>query len=151
MTRRSADGLRLALTLAGLAISAYLTLLHYDANVPLACSRGALVDCETVLGSPSATVAGVPVAVWGLVWFVPQLAMVAMSLRAGDRPEPAALRRAALLWILGGVVGVLWLVYQEIGVIGKICAWCTGVHVIILALLVVHVVSEPTRPATAAL
>jgi uncharacterized membrane protein len=38
-----------------------------------------------------------------------------------------------------GTLMVLWLVYQEIGVIGKICAWCTAVHVLVLALLVVQV------------
>lgn len=145
MQRRSYDRLRLALTLAGLAIAAYLTLLHYDSNVPLACTRGALVDCETVLGSPSATVMGIPVAVWGLMWFLPQLALVGLSMREPDASRPQWLNTAELGWLLAGTAGVLWLVYQELGVIGMICAWCTGVHVIILALLVIHVVGDPQR------
>ena len=145
MPLRSYDRLRLAFTLAGLAIAAYLTLLHYDANVPLACTRGALVDCETVLGSPSATVMGIPVAVWGLVWFLPQLALVGWSMRPPDARGPRWLNAAGLGWLLAGTVGVLWLVYQELGVIGKICAWCTAIHVIILALVVIHVLSEPLR------
>jgi uncharacterized membrane protein len=37
-----------------------------------------------------------------------------------------------------GTTGVLYLVYQEVGVIGKLCAWCTAVHVIIISMLIVQ-------------
>jgi uncharacterized membrane protein len=36
-------------------------------------------------------------------------------------------------------------VYQEIGVVGRICLWCSAVHVLVLSLLVVQVVSDPVR------
>jgi uncharacterized membrane protein len=39
-----------------------------------------------------------------------------------------------------GVAGGLYLDYQEVGVVGKICAWCTAVHVIIVAMAVVQAV-----------
>jgi uncharacterized membrane protein len=145
MTVRAHDRLRLALTLLGLAIAAYLTILHYDTNVPLVCSAGAVVDCEQVLSSASSMLFGVPVAAWGLAWFAVELALVAFSLRARVAPEPAWLRNAGLAWVLGGTAMVLWFVYQEIGVVGKICLWCTAIHVLVLALLVVQVVSDPGR------
>jgi uncharacterized membrane protein len=144
MSLRAYDRVRLALTAIGLVVAGYLTLLHYDTRVPLVCSAGAIVDCRTVLGSPSAVVLGVPVAVFGLLWFTVALVLAARAVRAGDLVPPLA-RRADLTWLLIGVASVLWLVYQEVGVIGKICAWCTVIHLIILALLGVHVVSEPTR------
>ncbi len=138
---RTTDRLTLLLTLAGLLISGYLTLLHYDSSVPLVCSAGSYVNCETVLTSPSATVAGVPVAVWGLVWFgfatLFALALVSAGART-DSPTLGELRRVALVWTVAGVVGVMYLVYQEVGVIGKICAWCTAVHVIIVLMLIVQ-------------
>lgn len=145
MRQRTADRLTLALALVGLLIVGYLTLLHYDSSVPLVCSAGSYVNCETVLTSPSATVLGVPVAVWGLAWFTVASALAAGLLRAQVRDAWNTLRIASLAWTAAGTVGVLYLVYQEVGVIGKLCAWCTGVHVIIVAMLVVQVAGLPER------
>ena len=150
MTLRSYDRLRLLLTVAGLLISGYLTLLHYDTNVPLVCSGGALVNCQQVLTSPSAFVMGIPVALLGLAWFVVALALAVLSARSRNAGEPAWLRTGGLAWVLAGTATVFWLVYQEIGVVGKICAWCTAVHVIVLALLVVQVKSDPLSAGPAA-
>jgi uncharacterized membrane protein len=138
----------MTLSAAGLLIAAYLTLLHYDASVPLVCAGGSLVNCEQVLTSPSAFVAGIPVAALGVLWFAVSLALALLSFRVRERGEPSWLRRAGLAWVLVGTASVLWLVYQEVGVVGKLCAWCTAVHLLVLALLVVHVVSEPL-PASA--
>ena len=150
MQLRSYDRLRVGLSAAGLLIAGYLTLLHYDRNVPLVCSGGSVINCEQVLTSPSAFVAGIPVAVLGLCWFAAALALALMSSRARAAGEPAWLRAGGLAWTLVGTGTVLWLVYQEIGVIGKICAWCTAVHVLVLALLVVQVMSDPLRARPAA-
>ncbi len=139
MTSSGYDRLRLALSVAGLGVSTYLTLLHYDSDVPLVCSAGSFVDCATVLTSPSSTVVGVPVAVWGLLWFVLAVALSLLFLRHPAGRKPGALRFAGLGWALVGTATVLWLVYQEIGVVGKLCAWCTVVHVVVLSLLVVEV------------
>ena len=145
MERRGYDRWRLALALAGALISAYLALLHFDAGIPLVCSAGSFVNCERVLTSPSSVVLGVPVAVYGVVWFVVAAALAGASLRAGRAPEPPRLRTAALGWTGAGVASVLWLVYQELGVVGRLCAWCTAVHGLVLALLVLQVVSDPRR------
>lgn len=152
MHLRSYNRIRLALASAGLLVAGYLTLLHYDSNIPLVCGAGtgSVVNCEQVLTSPSSVVFGVPVAVWGLLWFVVALGISVAALRSGRPGEPAPLRAAAFAWTLVGTLSVLWLVYQEVGVIGKICAWCTVVHVLVLALLVVEVRSFPLRTEGAA-
>jgi uncharacterized membrane protein len=141
MRGRTADRITFVLAVAGLCIAAYLTLLHYDSRVPLVCTAGSLVNCETVLASPSATVLHVPVAVWGVVWFAVAVGLGAVVLRV-DRgagsPYSPALRRASFAWSAMGTAGVLYLVYQEVGVIGKLCAWCTAVHVIIISMLIVQ-------------
>jgi uncharacterized membrane protein len=139
MRSGSLHRLRLALAAMGLAIAGYLTVLHYDTRVPLVCARGSFVDCESVLGSPSSMVLGLPVAVWGLLWFAAAFVMALLAARAGQRGEVGALGAAGLAWALVGTVAVLWLLYQEIGVVGRICAWCTAVHVLVLTLLVVEV------------
>ena len=138
MRRHAADRLILALTTAGLLIAGYLTLLHYDSGVPLVCSASSFVNCETVLTSPSATFAGVPVAVWGLGWFGVALVFAVLLLRAKAGDDGSTLRTASRAWTGAAVIGVLYLVYQEVGVVGKLCAWCTAVHVIILAMAVVQ-------------
>ncbi len=141
MSLRSSDRLRLVLTTLGLAIAAYLTLLHYDTSIPLVCGRGTIVDCETVLSSPSSTVLGAPVALWGLLWFGVAFVLGVLTARAPGSGR-SGLRTAGLAWTLIGTGAVLWLVYQEIGVIGKICAWCTAIHVLVLTLLVVQVLEK---------
>jgi len=145
MRLRGYDRLRMALIVAGLLIAGYLTLLHYDTNVPLVCSGGTFVNCEQVLTSASAFLFGVPVAVWGLAWFAVALVLALLSSRPRAGGEPAWLRAAGFGWVLAGTANVLWLVYQELGVIGKICAWCTAIHAVVLALLVIQVMSDPLR------
>jgi uncharacterized membrane protein len=140
MRSRTGDRAVLALAIAGLLVAGYLTLLHYDSSVPLVCSAGSFVNCEAVLTSPSAMFAGVPVAVWGVVWFGAALCFAGLLLRAGDSPGGSRVRLASRGWTAAGVAGVLYLVYQEVGVVGKICAWCTAVHVIIVAMAVVQAV-----------
>lgn len=138
MRRRSVDRLTIALAVAGLLIAGYLTLLHYDSSVPLVCGAGSFVNCETVLTSPSAFFAGVPVAVWGLGWFGVAVVLGALVLRGQAAEKPSAERTASRVWTAMGVVGVLYLVYQEVGVVGKICAWCTAVHLIVLTMAVLQ-------------
>jgi uncharacterized membrane protein len=136
---RAYDRLRIGLSVAGLGIAGYLTLLHYNSDIPLVCAGGSFIDCATVLNSPSAVVFGIPVAVWGLAWFGVAMALSVLFLRCPAGAAPPALRAAGLGWALAGAVGVLWLVYQELGVVGRLCAWCTAVHVAVLAILVVEV------------
>ncbi|MDE3053201.1 MAG: vitamin K epoxide reductase family protein [Gemmatimonadota bacterium] len=145
MTLRGYDRWRVGLTGLGVLVSGYLTLLHYDRNVPLVCSSGSLVNCEQVLTSPSSMVLGVPVAAFGLGWFLVALALAWASLRPRAAMEPPGLRATALAWTAAGIASVLWLIYEELGVVGKVCLWCTVVHLLVLALLVLQVLSDPLR------
>ena len=62
--------LALAASVAGLGVSIYLTAVHY-AGVPLACPAGGTINCEAVLSSPYAVIAGtaIPTSAAGIVWF----------------------------------------------------------------------------------
>ncbi|NUT99453.1 MAG: vitamin K epoxide reductase family protein [Saccharothrix sp.] len=125
---RWVPGVSLALALAGLALSAYLTVAHYAADA-LLCEEGAVVDCGKVTTSEQSELLGVPVAVLGLAFFV---FVTVLCL-------PFAWRDRRLHWVrLGSAgVGVLFVVYliaAEFLLIGKICLWCTAVHVVTLAL-----------------
>ena len=120
--------LSLLLSIAGLLTSAYLTYTHFNANA-LLCSADAVIDCETVTTSDQSEFLGIPVAFLGLAFFA-LLTVICL---------PFAWRIDALKWVRLGAIGigvlmVVYLVAAEILIIGKICLWCTVVHVITLAL-----------------
>lgn len=123
------------MALVGIAISIYLTSVHY-LKTPLACSTTGLIDCETVLASRYSVVPGtdLPITLPGMFFFVVSLGLagVALASRWRGQPEPTRLRLAHVLWSLFGLVFVLYLVYAEIVKLNRICAWCTGVHLLTL-------------------
>ena len=128
------DSARLAalalLGLAGIGVSAYLTVVHASL-APLACSASGVVDCERVLSSPFAQIlgSGVPTSAAGLLWFAGSAALAAAEWR---RPFSALLARLHLTWVAAGMVTVLFLVSVEIVRLGTICAWCSAAHVLVL-------------------
>ena len=137
---------QLVLATAGLLISAYLTATHYFAEqVPLACSTGGIVDCEQVTHSAESMVGPLPVAVLGVVWFAGYLLLLgarAMSAR------PNGLINLHMVWAVLGLASVFYLVYAELFLIGALCLWCTGVHVIV-ALLFLMTLWDTTAPRAA--
>jgi uncharacterized membrane protein len=123
----------LGLAVAGLAVSAYLTVVHYTSSSILACGGSGLVDCERVTTSAQSVIVGIPVAVLGIAWFVPTAALVSP---VAWRSRAPWVRWARLADIAVGMGMVLWLVYAELFVIRAICLWCTVVHLIVFALFV---------------
>jgi len=112
---------------AGLGISIYLTAVHY-AGVPLACPANGTIDCEAVLSSPYAVIAGtaVPTSVAGIVWFtVSALLWI------------CRFTRLQLAWSIAGLVTVLSLVFVEIVRLGAICIWCTAAHVLVVLIFLI--------------
>ena len=114
----------LAAAVAGLAVSIYLTYEHYNANSSLACPRTSTVDCQKVTTSSWSSIAGVPVAVLGLSYFVVMVAVLALPTVRRE----VQLARGALA--AAGVLMVFWLVYVELFKVDAIGLWCTAVHVL---------------------
>ena len=129
----------LALAAAGLAVSAYLTVVHYTTTVKLACSTTGVVNCEKVTTSAQSMLAGVPVALLGVVFFV---VAGALCLPVAWRLRSAAVRIARIGWMVAGIAMVLHLVYAELFQIDAICLWCTSVHVITVILFAAVLVAE---------
>jgi uncharacterized membrane protein len=120
--------------LLGLGMSTYLTIVHYAASaVPLACPATGGINCQKVTTSPQSMIFGVPVALYGAVWFV---VMVAANV------GPAW--RSPRLWIILGRLGlavagmgfVIYLIYAELFLINAICLECTSVHILTFILFV---------------
>lgn len=116
--------------LGGIGISVYLTIVHY-AGIPLVCSTAGAVDCERVLSSGYAVIAGsgVPTSVAGIVWF--SVSSILAATRLAGRSSPA-MARIHLIWAGIGLAIALVLVFVEIVQLGAICIWCTAAHALVL-------------------
>ena len=115
----------------GLGISAYLTVVHYQGIAPICPAHAGIVDCEAVVTSQWSAILGVPVPVLGLVFFA---GMLAFQLPAAWRSHQQWVRVARMAGSVVSVAMILWLVYVELFLVGRICLWCTSVHVLTFAL-----------------
>jgi uncharacterized membrane protein len=124
--------------LLGAGVAGYLTYVHYAELEPFCVGGGG--GCERVQSSDQSELAGVPVAVIGLVNY---LVITACLLLAGGRLHPAA---AALA--LAGFGFSVYLTYVELFVIDAICQWCLANAVIATALagLTVALVAVEPEP-----
>ncbi|GGT54216.1 vitamin K epoxide reductase family protein [Actinomadura citrea] len=129
------------LTLAGFGISVYLTISHYDEGA-LVCSASRTVDCHAVTTSEYSTLAGIPMPLYGLAFFVAFAAlMTPWALRSTWPP----LRWGRVASVAVGVLFVVYLVTVELALLHKICLWCTGVHAVTVLLFLLVLADEFRR------
>jgi uncharacterized membrane protein len=133
-------------SLAGIAISVYLTISHYQ-DLPLACSTGSTFDCGAVTTSSYSLFpgTGIPVSLLGIGWFVVSGALALLALQGTDWRLGSWL---LIAWGLAGTVFVLYLVYAELVLIHRICEWCTAVHLLVLVSLLAALTRVSPSPAT---
>jgi uncharacterized membrane protein len=104
-----------AVALAGLAIAAYLTVVHYAGGTPVcAIAHG----CAVVQQSDYADLAGVPVALLGVGGYA---AILVTLLRDGE-----AARTATAFLALVGFGFSAWLTWVEVAELRAVCIWCVG-------------------------
>jgi uncharacterized membrane protein len=120
-----------ALSLAGLGVSIYLTIAHFNQSVSLVCPASSTINCEKVTTSPESYLLGIPVAVLGLAFY---LFMAVANSPWVWRVTWPPLRWARIGSVVAGMLFVLYLIYCELFRIGAICLWCTSVHVITFCL-----------------
>jgi uncharacterized membrane protein len=116
-----------------------LTIVHYT-SVPLVCSTTGAINCEQVLSSPYAVIAGttLPTSAAGMVWFAVSAALAGMRL-AG--PSSSLVPRLQLAWSAIGLTTIVGLVFIEIVVLGAICIWCTAAHTLVIAIFLLSLAS----------
>ena len=122
-----------ALALAGIFISLYLTLYKIGVIGELTCSIG---SCETVNTSKWSLFLGLPVAAWGLLFYLDVFVIALVGTTA--RLEYESL--ISVLIVAEAGVGVLfsaWLTYLELAVIHAICIWCVTSATVVTLILIV--------------
>jgi len=135
-----AQAAAILLSVAGVGVSIYLTLLHYAGATP-ACPVSGAVNCEAVLSSSYAVLPGtsIPTSVAGIAWF--GISALLWAWRFGP---------LHLAWSAVGLLTVLYLVFIEIVRIGAICLWCTAAHVLVVAIAMIAVAMWTSRERAAA-
>lgn len=124
-----------ALALAGIFISLYLTLYKLGVIGELSCTIG---SCETVNTSKWSRFLGLPVAAWGLLFYLDVFAVALI----GTLPRFENERVISIVLVAETAVGVLfsaWLTYLELAVIHAICIWCVTSAVIVTVILLVSI------------
>jgi uncharacterized membrane protein len=115
----SARTLRVTLTLltvAGLGVAGYLTYVHYAGINPV-CTAGG--SCEKVQTSVYSRLAGVPVALIGLLGYSAILGLLIAR-------ESESTRFAAMALTLVGFAFSAYLTYRELYSIHAVCEWCAS-------------------------
>ena len=124
-----------ALALAGIFISLYLTLYKLGVIGELSCTFG---SCETVNTSRWSVFLGLPVAAWGLLFYLDVFGVALMGTMPRWENEPVF----SIILVAEAAIGVLfsaWLTYLELAVIEAICIWCVTSAVIVVVILLVSI------------
>ena len=123
------------LALIGVFVSTYLTLYKLGYIGELKCAVG---SCETVNTSRWATLFGLPVAVWGLGFYVSALLLAMLSIQ--EKYADSRAFSVAFVALTGwGVVFSGWLTYLELFVINAICIWCVTSACIVAIMFLVSI------------
>ena len=116
------------LAIGGIGIASYLTVVHF-ADQPIVCSG--IGDCEKVNSSSYAKLAGIPIAVLGLISYVTMLVLALGALIRRD----AMLVAAAWGIALAAFGFSMYLTYVELEVLDAICIWCVASASVVTAML----------------
>ncbi|MFA6042381.1 MAG: vitamin K epoxide reductase family protein [Patescibacteria group bacterium] len=120
------------LSLAGIAVSAYALKLHYSVEPSTFCNFNATFNCDVVNKSWASQIAGVPVALLGIIGYALMLVVSLWLLLMKKLPTLAW--GGLALASLGGLGFSLFLTGVEIFDLKTFCVLCLGSQVVMLAI-----------------
>jgi uncharacterized membrane protein len=126
LSDRTLRGLAAVVALCGIGVAGYLTWAHYQ-HSQVVCVVGG--GCETVQKSSYSEIAGVPVALLGLISYCGILGLIAWD-------APWARVGAATLALVGLLFSA-YLLAVQLFVIDAVCVWCVTNDVLIAPALAV--------------
>lgn len=131
-----------ALALAGVGLATYLAMYKLGMIGTLACTVG---QCETVNLSKWSILLGIPVAVWGLGFYVGLffVAFLGTTQRFADAEWISHVMLAMTGW---GVLFSGWLTYLELFVIHAVCMFCVISAILVCVLFVLSMLEWRVRP-----
>lgn len=138
----------LVFTTIGFLDAAYLTYIHYHGLGGLICigAQHGKSSCETVQSSQWSKIAGIPVAMLGLIGYVG----LYVSYYVAARIDGEIGRAMGFGIALVGFGFSMYLTYRELFSIHAICEWCVGSAVCMTVLLMLTAIrflrGEPLEP-----
>ena len=120
----------LAIAVIGFAISVYLISVQYTV-APLACPTVGIINCETVLTSQYSKIFGVDNSILGAIFFLLDIAIILKYFG----------KDAMVLYNVVGIAFVIYYIFTEY-LLGKICVYCTAVHICVLLLFLIAIKSN---------
>ena len=128
----------LLLSFGGIADAAYLTQ-HELSGTPLLCNVQNLSDCNTVASSQFSHIFGVPLAAFGVAFYVLVFILAALELVLFDQ----LLRRTLQVISLIGVLASLYFTFVQAFIIGALCIYCVASALIALSIFICATLVEP--------
>ena len=120
------------ISLAGVFVGIYLTLYKFGVIGSLVCNVG---SCEKVQSSKYSVFLGLPVATWGIGFYLLMLVLSIASMQE-RYADSRGLSLAMFLVTAWGVLFTAWLNYLEAFVINAWCEWCLGSAAMVLVLFI---------------
>jgi len=122
------------LAVIGFADATFLTIEHYSNSIPPCTTDG----CETVLTSSYSSIAGIPVALFGAMYYLTMLILLMIYLDA----KIEKVLRIALFFSIFGFIFSLYFLYLQAFVINAYCQYCllsafTSTAIFVIAMYVV--------------
>jgi len=137
---KTAAWLALACALVGLAASGAASYVHYhllrDPTYTSFCDVSATMSCTQVYASRYGTVAGVPVAIFGAIWF----AVATLLSLAGLRARPAVQESVPGYLFAGSTLAlsvILYLGYASFVLLKTVCILCLITYAAVIGLFLV--------------
>jgi uncharacterized membrane protein len=106
----------LIIALIGFADAAFLTVEHYKGEIP-PCQVG---GCEQVLTSEYSTILGIPVALYGALYYLSIAVLVFLAIESKSN----RILKIAMIATLIGFIMSLWFFYLQAFVIYSYCQYC---------------------------
>jgi uncharacterized membrane protein len=116
MSNRAIRITMLVIATIGLGVASYLTYVHYSGIQPICSAGGSCLEVQT---STYSKIAGVPVALIGLIGYIVILGSLLV-------PESEESRFAAMAFTVVGFGFSAYLTYRELFSIHAICEWCAS-------------------------
>jgi uncharacterized membrane protein len=129
MSSRALRVAMIVLATIGLGVASYLTYVHYSGIQPVCTAGGSCLKVQTSVYSK---LAGVPVALMGLIGYVAVLGSLLVA-------ETETSRFTTLVFTLGGFGFSAYLTYRELFTIHAVCEWCAssaGIMTVLMCLSV---------------
>lgn len=139
MSDRALRTVGLVLAVLGIGVAGYLVYVHY-ADIDPVCNIAH--GCHKVQTSEYAKLAGIPVALLGLLGYITLLGALLA-------PQGELARMVAALVALVGFGFSMYLTYRELFTIDAICQWCVASAILMTGLAIVCTVRLLREPAAA--